>query len=221
MKKLTDGENRLNDHYGRMHSQEWDRKNFNDYERLENFIQKRNIKKVAELGCGTGWWYQNYGSSMDIDYTGLDISQTAITICKKKFPLADFRNWVMYDDITEEKNYLSKNSQDISDLNCDLLFSRHCFIHNADLRKFLQQCLPISSTIIHMGNYSITAQQETKYKSEGASLSGIGGNYQGLPNPIHILVDNKYSKSDMLKCAQFDGWSCVVENNWIIMEKIK
>lgn len=49
---------------------------------LNSFVQKKNIKNVIELGCGDG--NQLKLASYE-NYTGFDVSEEAITICRTKF----------------------------------------------------------------------------------------------------------------------------------------
>jgi ubiquinone/menaquinone biosynthesis C-methylase UbiE len=47
--------------------------------------------KVLEIACGTGWNIANF-VNQKFDYYGLDISETAIAIAMRKFPVAKFFN---------------------------------------------------------------------------------------------------------------------------------
>lgn len=215
-------EKKLDAHYGRMHNIPWDKANFNDYRRLKTLIHESDVKSVVEIGCGTGWWYNNYGQYLDIEYIGLDISEVAIKICKEKFPSVDFRHWVMYDDITKEKNYLSSKSSTVSDIRSDLTFSRHVYIHNEDVRSFIQNTLDFSDIVLHIGNYKIgdTERLVDEGRSRGVvSNSGIHGSYQGFSTPRVLQHDNKYSKTSLLAAAEHDNWNSSIQENWLIMEK--
>jgi len=49
---------------------------------LKEFIEKNNIKSVVDYGCGDFVLYKNFSWS-NINYLGIDVSETAINIAKK------------------------------------------------------------------------------------------------------------------------------------------
>lgn len=49
---------------------------------INAFIRENNIKSVIEFGCGDGNQLQYYDMP---NYTGVDVSSTAVELCKKKF----------------------------------------------------------------------------------------------------------------------------------------
>lgn len=61
---------------------------------INEFIKKNEIIKVIEFGCGDG----NQLSLFKIyNYIGLDISKTAIEICKKRFKKDKTKSFFLYD----------------------------------------------------------------------------------------------------------------------------
>lgn len=61
---------------------------------IENFVDEHNIESVIEFGCGDG----NQLSITELPaYIGLDVSPTAIQICKNKFENDKSKSFFLYD----------------------------------------------------------------------------------------------------------------------------
>lgn len=61
---------------------------------IEEFINEHNIERVIEFGCGDG----NQISMTDFpSYIGLDVSPTAIQMCKNKFENDNSKSFFLYD----------------------------------------------------------------------------------------------------------------------------
>ena len=56
-----------------------------------NFIKKYNIKSIVEFGCGLGKTTNYIHELTGVDIFGVDISQTAISKSKKKYPNLNFK----------------------------------------------------------------------------------------------------------------------------------
>lgn len=61
---------------------------------INNFVKKEHIESVVEFGCGDGNQLSlaNYQS-----YIGLDVSPTAIELCKKRFAGDSTKSFMLYD----------------------------------------------------------------------------------------------------------------------------
>ena len=105
-----------------------------------NFLNSRkNIKTILEIGCGPGVYpikhkeiFENY------DYTGIDISKSAIQYCKSNsnfnFICGDFQK------IDFSKNF-------------DLVFSRSVIDHVYDIEKFLLKTLDLTKKYAYIYAY--------------------------------------------------------------------
>src|SRR5438552_3778458 len=51
---------------------------------LKKNINKKKIKTILELGCGTGYFADLINGENDFDITGLDIFEPYLKICKTK-----------------------------------------------------------------------------------------------------------------------------------------
>lgn len=50
---------------------------------------KYKSTSILDVGCGTGGFY-GYIKSLEFDYSGVDISQEMVNVCRKKFPGVSF-----------------------------------------------------------------------------------------------------------------------------------
>ena len=62
---------------------------------LNQFVQENKIQKVLELGCGDGNQLKKFSFP---EYIGLDISPTAVKLCKDIFREDATKQFFMYDD---------------------------------------------------------------------------------------------------------------------------
>jgi len=73
---------------------------------LNKFVETHEVQRVLEFGCGDGnqLLFANYGS-----YFGLDVSKTAIQICKTKFATDASKSFCHYniDEASRLSNFLS------------------------------------------------------------------------------------------------------------------
>jgi len=127
------------------------------YERLYNkstehrelflsYLQNKKISNVLEIGCGSGMIPRNHKELFN-DYTGIDISKSAIKIARKnsefKFIVGDF----MKMDIQEK---------------FDLVYSFGVIYHVPNVNDFIEK-------IIHQSNkftYTITRHDKTINNNE-------------------------------------------------------
>lgn len=84
-----------------------------------HFIEKYQIKSIVEWGCGLGKTsnYIKKHVKQDINITGIDVSQTAITKAKNKYQDIDF----IVDDISNISNYLNYDCIFLSEITWYLL----------------------------------------------------------------------------------------------------
>jgi SAM-dependent methyltransferase len=60
---------------------------------INAFVKEKNITRVIELGCGDG---NQLGYFHFIEYLGLDISQTAVDLCKQKYRDDNTKSFQLY-----------------------------------------------------------------------------------------------------------------------------
>jgi SAM-dependent methyltransferase len=79
---------------------------------LKEFIEKNNVSSVVDFGCGDFKMYKNF-SWDNINYVGIDVSQTAINIAKKN----------------EKKNIKFLHKETVALPKADLLLIKDVFGH--------------------------------------------------------------------------------------------
>lgn len=57
---------------------------------VSNFIREKNIKSIIDFGCGDGNQLKYIEIPKWCTYVGVDISETAIEICKQKHPFYEY-----------------------------------------------------------------------------------------------------------------------------------
>ncbi|MFO7445923.1 MAG: methionine biosynthesis protein MetW [Ignavibacteriaceae bacterium] len=60
----------------------WENENRAEYDYIVNYVEMN--KKVLDLGCGNGSLMQRLISEKKSDVTGIEISQSAVDVCRKK-----------------------------------------------------------------------------------------------------------------------------------------
>lgn len=107
---------------------------------IENRMLIETIKKATgpirmlEVGCATGAtvrWLKSNSLTQRVQYTGIDISEQAISTAKKNHPGYDFR--------VVSPDFLAQQTE-----NYDLVFSRDTVMHQTDPNKFLDELLKVT-----------------------------------------------------------------------------
>jgi SAM-dependent methyltransferase len=126
---------RSNDWYSEIHDS-----NYLIHENFKKYLKsKSNIKKVIEIGCGTGIYpIKNKELFNKIDYTGIDISESAIEYCKQN---SDF-NFICGDFL----------KMDLKE-HYDLVFSHAVIDHVYDIDKFIEKAVSISNNYVFINSY--------------------------------------------------------------------
>ncbi len=93
---------------------------------LNKFIITQNIEKLIDFGCGDG----NQASLIKaLGYLGLDVSKTAIEICKQKFNGQLNKKFLLYNGDTDKK-------KKILEYNADLCISFDVIYHLVEDKVF-------------------------------------------------------------------------------------
>lgn len=71
---------------------------------LNNFVKEHNIKSIIELGCGDG---NQLKLAKYPQYLGLDISSTAVSLCRKTFQNDSSKSFELMKEYKNEKAELS------------------------------------------------------------------------------------------------------------------
>jgi SAM-dependent methyltransferase len=117
---------------------------------INYFKGKKYVKTVLEIGCGTGIYpIQNKELFSDMQYTGIDISETAITYCKNnsqfEFICGDFIKM----DLPNKY---------------DLVYSHAVVDHVYDINAFIAKIVNTSKKYAYINSYRGFFPQLSKHK---------------------------------------------------------
>ena len=106
---------------------------------FKKFLAEKSPTTVLEVGCGAGYYPINLKELFsNIEYTGTDISETAIKFCKLKSPF----NFICTDFL---KNNLNKKF--------DLVFSHALIDHVYDVDLFVEKIIESSNRSAYITAY--------------------------------------------------------------------
>jgi len=114
---------------------------------INNYIKKNNIDSVAELGCGDG----NQLILADYKhYTGFDVSETAISICKSKFAYDKSKTFLIYNGTLNEED-IKKYKSDLA-ISLDVIYH---LVEDSVYETYLQTLFSLSNkhVIIYSSNF--------------------------------------------------------------------
>ena len=106
---------------------------------FKKFLAEKSPTTILEVGCGAGYYPINLKELfINIEYTGTDISETAIKFCKLKSPF----NFICTDFL---KNNLNKKF--------DLVFSHALIDHVYDVELFIEKIIQTSKRFVYVTAY--------------------------------------------------------------------
>ena len=106
---------------------------------FKKFLAEKSPSNVLEVGCGSGYYPRNLKELFtNMEYTGTDISETAIKFCKSKSPF----NFICTDFL---KNNLNKKF--------DLVFSHALIDHVYDVDLFIEKIVQSSKRFAYITAY--------------------------------------------------------------------
>ena len=136
--------------YGKVWQEKFGDEQVQWYEKMHNsclkmhddfykFLVKKSPTTVLEVGCGAGYYPRNLKDYFHgMQYTGTDISETAIEFCKSKSPF----NFICTDFL---KNNLNKKF--------DLVFSHALIDHVYDIDLFIEKIIETSNRFAYITAY--------------------------------------------------------------------
>jgi SAM-dependent methyltransferase len=137
---------------------------------LNSFIQEHKINTVIEFGCGDGHQLSliNYPS-----YLGLDVSETIIQLCRKKFENDSSKSFMVYDI-----NSVFNNGSGKADLCLSLDVIYH-IVEEAPFQKYMRDLFSSSSeyVIIYSTNFDRT---ETTHVLHRNFLTFVKNNFSSF-----------------------------------------
>lgn len=161
----------------------------------EDFVRylkgKKDVKTVLEIGCGAGIYpIQMKELFAGKQYTGIDISETAIEYCKKnsefEFICGDF----IKTDIT--KKY-------------DLVYSHAVVDHVYDIDVFISKIVKISKKYAYINSYRGYFPDLKKHKMTWDGHDGCYYNDLSIPQTRENLLKNGLTEGEFVIRSQESG----------------
>ncbi len=144
---------------------------------INQFIKSEGINSVIEFGCGDG----NQLLLSDYpDYLGVDVSTTAIEVCRQKFQHDPHKTFVKLADYRGEKADLALSLDVVFHLVEDAVFEHHMAQIFESARRFV---------VIYSSNTDIQADDSAVHVRNRRFTDWIDNNrqdwtlYRYLPNP--------------------------------------
>jgi len=166
-----------------------------DHANIVEFIKKEGFKSVAELGCGAGLFYKEYGAHLKgVEYSGFDIRPSVLAMARVYNPGISF---------TELNLYKRPPPQSF-----DLLFTRHVIRQQEDLERFLRRSLLIGKTVVHIDVKPFSEIEET------TTAKRTIPDYFGEKLELWANIHNYHSVDTICKDLKVDY---TINENWIIL----
>ena len=171
---------------------------------LNEFVKKNEINSVIDFGCGDG---NLLSFSQFPAYVGLDVSQTAIDICREKFKHDNNKIFKIYDP-SEDSSTLAKDKSDLA-ISLDVIYH---LIEDNIFHKYMLDLF--SSTTKYVIIYSSDTDEQTGCKAPHVRHRNFKNWIkQNLPDwKLKECVENPYPFKDDYSGGSF--------SDFFIFEKI-
>lgn len=152
---------------------------------FKKFLESRKgVKSVLEIGCSIGLFSRMFPSLFEnLEYTGIDISERSIDICKKsaqgEFICDDFLK------IDLPKKY-------------DLVFSFHVIDHVSDVDLFVKKILDHSKKYVYISSYRGYFPDLEQHRVQYRNDQGIYYNDISVKQVEKILLQNNLKKDNFI-----------------------
>jgi SAM-dependent methyltransferase len=200
-------------------NKEWEKADFDWYLQIhnsnhllhENFIQyfkdKKDVKTVLEVGCGTGVYPIKYKELFsDKKYTGIDISEKNINFCRKN---SDFE-FICCDII---KTDLKKTF--------DLVFSHAVIDHVYDIDMFLARLVQVCGKYAYINSYRGYFPELVKHQMEWREDDKCYYNNISITQIRKVLLENGLTEKEFTVRAQKSGQTQQNLDNQLVIEITK
>lgn len=158
----------------------------------EYFLKRKNtIRSVLEVGCGMGVYPIKNSVMFDgVSYTGIDISEPAISYCKKNSSF----NFICGDFIKMQMNS-----------RFDLVFSHAVVDHVYDIDKFIEKLVLSSNKYTYINSYRGYSPQLRNHKKEWNEVDGCYYNDLSVKQIHKLLIDIGLDEDEFLIRSQESG----------------
>ena len=171
---------------------------------FKKFLTEKSLSTVLEVGCGSGYYPRNLKELFtNIEYTGIDISETAIKFCESKSPF----NFLCIDFL---KNNLNKKF--------DLVFSHALIDHVYDVDLFIEKIIQSSKRFVYVTAYRGYFPDLERHVIRRNNLEGSYYNDVSIKQLSKKFVDmglkeQEYSFSSIKvdSVGQDDDWQTIIK----------
>ena len=120
---------------------------------INEFTQKNNIKKTIELGCGDGNQLKQFHFR---EYIGLDVSPTAVKLCKDIFKEDSTKQFFLFDDKGTYGNGFGCKAQ--LSLSLDVIYH---LVEDEVYEKYMRYLFSVASQFVII--YAWDVEEEKNY----------------------------------------------------------
>lgn len=126
---------------------QWLIQNQTSREQIISFVESINTTNVLDVACGIGLDYMEYKKrNIDIDYTGIDITETFVKNLSEQFPEATFVHGTANDLPFEDGSF-------------EIVTSRHLLEHTPDPEPILREMARVSKRYVVNGWFRLTPNE--------------------------------------------------------------
>lgn len=177
----------------------------------EDFIaylkNKKDVKSILEIGCGTGIYpIRSKELFKNIQYTGIDISSSAIDYCKKK---SNFE--FICGDIIEMK----------FDRKFDLVFSHAVIDHVYDINQFVSKIIDATEKYAYINSYRGYFPKLKNHKMKWDGHDACYFNDISISEIKNLLLQKGLEESEFLIRSQKSGQKDQNVDNQLVVEITK
>ena len=174
------------------------------HDAFHKFLMEKSPTTVLEVGCGAGYYPRNLKDYFHgMQYTGTDISETAIEFCKSKSSF----NFICTDFL---KNNLNKKF--------DLVFSHALIDHVYDVDLFIEKIIDVSNRFAYVTAYrgyfpDLERHVMRRNNLEGSYYNDISIKQMSKKLTAIGLQEQEYS-FDSIKVAddgRDDDWQTIIK----------
>lgn len=178
------------------------------HEDFTNYLtNKDDVKDILEIGCGTGIYpIRNKKLFENIQYTGMDISSSAIEYCKKN---SNFE-FICGDIIKME-----------SDRKYDLVFSHAVIDHVYDINEFVSKIIDATKKYAYINSYRGYFPKLTNHKMKWDGHDACYFNDISINEIKNLLLQKGLEESEFQLRSQKSGQKDQNVDNQLVIEIMK
>ncbi len=154
---------------------------------LNDFVEKNSIKSVIEFGCGDG---NQLTLARYPSYIGLDVSETAVKMCSRKFSTDKTKSFLLYNSLAFTDNHRI--------IKADLTLSLDVLYHLVEkevFEKYLSDLFGASEkyVIIYASDYDQKEEPVYQHENRRSFTRFVSENFPQFK--LQEIIKNKYPET--------------------------